>query len=309
MNEQLLEKWNTELEKLAQKKTLNKLEKQRKKELEEKLQSATTETKTSGVFANKQVIGFEVDKIILNPKQPRRLFDEKSISELAESIKVYGQLEPVVVADIAGKHYLVSGERRFRAVKYLGLKRIDGVINDSIRTQDDLYFYAIAENADRKDLNCGEVAVVIKTLKEEYNLTYEKISQLLNMSVTAVHRHYKISSLPPLLLDKVILNDINKPNVLEKIVELKDEKKREYYIDVLIVSDLSIADIRDGVIKSKENTKSTKQATYKTLQEGITYFKSKLELIENSSEDMSKREFNKLINEFIEEIKNLKKMK
>jgi ParB family chromosome partitioning protein len=309
MNQQLLTKWNNELEKLAQKKTLNKIDKQRKKELEEKLQSASAETKASGVFSNKQVIGFEVDKVILNPKQPRKLFDEKSISELAESIKVYGQLEPVVIADIAGKHYLVSGERRFRAVKYLGLKRIDGVINDSIRTQDDLYFYAIAENADRKDLNCGELAVIVKTLKEEYNLTYEKISQLLNMSITALHRHYKISSLPTPLLDKVILNDINKPNILEKIVELKDEKKQEYYIDTLINSDLSIADIRDVVVKPIKNTKPVREVAYKTLNEGISYFKNKLELIENSSEKMNKRDFNKLINEFIEEIKNLKKLK
>jgi len=312
MNEELLKKWNEELAALVAKKNQTKMDKIRIKEIEKKLQNKKDNiiNEAGGVFAQKQITVFNVNELTLNPKQPRKWFDERAIADLSESIKRYGQLEPIVVADIAGKKYLVSGERRLRAVKLLGQNRIDGVINDSIRTLDDLYLFAIAENADRENLNCGEVSQIVKNLREENNFTFEKIGQLLNISKTAVFRHYQISKLAPELLDIVILKNINKPNVLEEISKIDDIDEQKRYIELALTTEISLSDvIKRKLSRSKSVAKEKKPIRFTTIGEGVVHISNELLSLEKNIDNLSKRDFNNYINRLVSEIKEFKKLK
>ena len=104
-----------------------------------------------------------------NREQPRKFFDEESISDLAESIKMYGVIQPIVVTKKEGYYAIIAGERRWRAAKKAGLVDIPAIIrNDDDKKNKEI---ALIENMQREDLNAYEKASGIKALMEEYNMT------------------------------------------------------------------------------------------------------------------------------------------
>ena len=114
-----------------------------------------------------------VDDIDINPKQPRRYFDEESLNELASSIKTHDIIQPVTVSRMpSGRYRLVSGERRLRASKIAGLKDIPAYIRQTNDQQ--LLELALLENLQREDLNAMEVALSFKRMMEELDLRKNK---------------------------------------------------------------------------------------------------------------------------------------
>ena len=112
-----------------------------------------------------------------NREQPRKFFDEESISELSESIKMYGVIQPIVVSKKEGYYAIIAGERRWRAAKQAGLKEIPAIIrDDDDRKNKEI---SLIENMQREDLNAYEKAAGIKALMEEYNMTQEEIAKVL----------------------------------------------------------------------------------------------------------------------------------
>mgnify|MGYP003575626568 CR=1 FL=1 len=126
--------------------------------------------------ANNTISRIPIDQIEVNPKQPRRDFDEKALQELSESIKLHDIIQPITVIRLSPTQYqLISGERRWRASKMAGLKDIPAYI----RTADDqqLLEMALLENLQREDLNAIEIGLSYKQLMDECSLTQEQVAE------------------------------------------------------------------------------------------------------------------------------------
>ncbi len=136
----------------------------------------------------------DIDKIDVNPYQPRTTFDEEALNELAESIKRLGIIQPITVRSNEGKYQLISGERRLRAAKIAGMK----IIPAYIRTADDqgLLEMALVENIQREDLDSIEVAISYQRLIEECNLTQENLAERVGKKRATVGNYLRLLKLP-----------------------------------------------------------------------------------------------------------------
>ncbi len=135
-----------------------------------------------------------IHKIVANPDQPRRTFDQAALQELAASIKEFGVLQPILVTPYGDTYQIVAGERRFRASKLAGLTEIPVII----RTMTDQHQLEVSliENIQRRDLNAIETAVGYAKLRDQFNLTHEQIAQRVHKSVSAVTNTLRLLKLP-----------------------------------------------------------------------------------------------------------------
>ncbi len=158
---------------------------------------------------NLKIIEIPVEKISPNPFQPRLSFDDKSISTLAESIRQYGVLQPIVVTRKGDDFELVSGERRLRASKLAGLKTIPAIIRDFEHRDDEKFELAIIENLQREDLNPVDKAKAFKKLAEEFNLTHSQIASKLGKSREYISNSLRILSLPDDILEYIKKGEVS----------------------------------------------------------------------------------------------------
>jgi ParB family chromosome partitioning protein len=137
----------------------------------------------------------KIDLIEANPFQPRSNFDEEALQELADSIKELGVIQPITVRALEnGKYQLISGERRLRASKLVGLEKIPAYI----RNTDDqgMLEMALVENIQREDLNAIEVAISYQRLMDECNLTQDMLSQRVGKKRSTVANYTRLLNLP-----------------------------------------------------------------------------------------------------------------
>jgi ParB family chromosome partitioning protein len=125
-----------------------------------------------------------VDLIVPNPFQPRRTFSEETLRELADSIRISGVLQPILLRRADGKYQLVTGERRLRAAKLAGLETVPAVIRD-LGDREALEL-AVTENVMREDLNPIEVAHAYNSLQERFQLSHEEIADRIGINRTTV---------------------------------------------------------------------------------------------------------------------------
>lgn len=136
-----------------------------------------------------------LSKISADPDQPRRHFDEEALEDLAESIKIHGVLQPIVVIRKGKNFEIVAGERRFRASKLAGLKKIPAIIRE-LSDQNRLEL-SLIENLQRSDLNVLETATAYLKLREQFNMTAEQIGKRVGgRSSSAVLNTMRLLSLP-----------------------------------------------------------------------------------------------------------------
>ena len=166
---------------------------------EEVEQSTPSEVKKA---TSKEIDSVELDKILPNPTQPRKNFDEEGLKELASSIKVHGIIQPLVLNDNGdGTYLIIAGERRFRAAKIAGLKSVPVIIKNY--TDKQIKEISIIENLQREDLNPIEAARAIKQLMEEYKLTQEAVSERIGKSRSNIANTLRLLSLYPEVLDMI----------------------------------------------------------------------------------------------------------
>ena len=151
-----------------------------------------SEINTSGSSAISEI---DIDRIVPNPEQPRRFFDEQSIEELAVSIRELGVVQPLTlrVAD-DGNYQIIAGERRWRAARIAGLTGVPAyvrTVSDSEMTE-----MALIENIQREDLNAIEVALGFKKLIDTYHLTQERLSERLGKKRATIANHLRLLRLP-----------------------------------------------------------------------------------------------------------------
>lgn len=137
-----------------------------------------------------------VDQVEPNPKQPRRDFDEQTLKELADSIKLHDIVQPITVSKLpSGKYRLISGERRWRAAKMAGLKDIPAYLRHA--NDAELLELALLENLQREDLNAMEVALSYKRMMEELDYTQEQVAERMGKDRSTVANFIRLLKLPP----------------------------------------------------------------------------------------------------------------
>jgi ParB family transcriptional regulator, chromosome partitioning protein len=150
------------------------------------------EVKTEGSSSINEI---ELDKISVNPNQPRREFDEVALQELADSIREIGIIQPITLRKVNDTQYqIIAGERRYRASLKAGLKTIPAYI----RTADDenVMEMALIENIQREDLNAIEIALAYQHLIEQYELTQERLSERVGKKRTTIANYLRLLKLP-----------------------------------------------------------------------------------------------------------------
>jgi len=148
----------------------------------------------------------ELDKIVPNEYQPRKVFDDVKLKELAASIREQGVIQPVIVHRVAGGYELIAGERRWRASRHAGLKTIPALVKEA--TKRELLEMALIENIQREDLNPLEAAEAYKRLQDEFHLTQEDLAKRVGKERSTITNFLRI-----LGLSKEIKQDIAAGNL------------------------------------------------------------------------------------------------
>ena len=137
----------------------------------------------------------DIDMIVVNDKQPRKVFDEVALTELSNSIQVYGIITPLIVVEKGSQYMIIAGERRYRAAKRAGLRKVPVIIRDY--TQQEISEISLIDNLQREDLNAIEKALAIKGLIDEFNYTQEEVAGKLSKSRSAVTNTLRLLLLAP----------------------------------------------------------------------------------------------------------------
>jgi ParB family chromosome partitioning protein len=204
-----------------------------------------TEIKTpSGVVtANRDEI--DLNNISANPKQPRTVFDEDQLTELALSIKEVGLLQPPVVRAIGnGKYQLIMGERRFRAAKLAGLKSIPVIIRQT--TDDQLLREALIENIHRSQLNPLEEGAAYQQLLNDFSYTHDELAAKLSKSRPAITNTMRLLNLPPSVQRKVAAGVISAGHA-RALLSLTDEKEIENLANRIVAEGLTVRAVEEIV--------------------------------------------------------------
>ena len=152
--------------------------------------------------ASDDVKFLKISQVEPNPAQPRKNFDKEGLEELAESIKEYGIISPILVKkEQNGFHMIIAGERRWRAARMAGIKEIPVVIKDLDERESAKI--ALVENLQREDLNPAEEAVGYKTLMQEYELTQEDVAKSVSKSRSAVANALRLLSLDQEIIEMI----------------------------------------------------------------------------------------------------------
>ncbi|MBN9297267.1 MAG: ParB/RepB/Spo0J family partition protein [Filimonas sp.] len=137
-----------------------------------------------------------LDQIQINPKNPRKDFEEQALNELAASIKLHDIIQPLTVSKLAsGKYQLIAGERRFRASKIAGLKDVPAYIRQA--NDQELLELALLENLQREDLNAIEIGLSYKRMMDELSYTQEQVAERMGKERSTVTNYIRLLKLPP----------------------------------------------------------------------------------------------------------------
>ena len=214
-----------------------------------------TEIKTpSGVVtANRDEI--DLNNISANPKQPRTVFDEDQLTELALSIKEVGLLQPPVVRAIGnGKYQLIMGERRFRAAKLAGLKSIPVIIRQT--TDDQLLREALIENIHRSQLNPLEEGAAYQQLLNDFSYTHDELAVKLSKSRPAITNTMRLLNLPPSVQRKVAAGVISAGHA-RALLSLTDEKEIENLANRIVAEGLTVRAVEEIVATGGAKVKAS----------------------------------------------------
>jgi stage 0 sporulation protein J len=172
-----------------------------------------------------KLLNLKIDKIVTNSNQPRKYFDDGKMSELKDSIKNSGLLQPITVRKISnGKYEIVAGERRYRACRELGMESIP-VIEMNVGDARG-YELSVLENIQRENLNPIEEAESYLMLMEVYGYTQEKLSEKLGKTRSSVSNKMRILKLPASVKEMVKKGEISYGHA-RTLLSLSDEKKIE----------------------------------------------------------------------------------
>jgi len=222
-------------------------------------------------LGNSGVLEIEIDKIKPNPYQPRKEFKEESIIELANSIKKYGLLQPIILIKDKQEYILVAGERRLKAVKTLNRDKIKAIVVDY--SLNDLREYALIENIQREDLNPIEIATSLKNLIDQHNYTHEELANIISKSRSYVTNLLRILNLPNFVQNKIKDNKLSIGHA--KVLIGLDEKLLNQVVEEIEKKDLNVRETEKLIQKLKNPIKKEENIQINEINEKIVLIAKK----------------------------------
>lgn len=223
------------------------------------------------------IVELDIDSIEVNPFQPRTNFNEETLRELASSIKELGVIQPITVRKSGfNKYQLVSGERRFRASKLIGLATVPSYIR--IANDQESLEMALVENIQRQDLDPIEIALSYERLIEEIKLTQEQMSDRVGKKRSTISNYLRLLKLDPIIQTGMRDGFISMGHG-RAIITIEDQAVQLEVYENILSNKLSVRDTEELVrsLNNPENTKSTNKVGAKTnvpeyIQNGIKEF-------------------------------------
>ena len=200
-----------------------------------------------------------INKVEPNREQPRKVFDEDKLQELADSIKQFGVLEPLIVKDRKKYLEIVAGERRWRASKLAGLKEVPVIIKDL--TEQEIVEISLIENLQREDLNPIEEARAFKRLLEEFHLKQDDVADRVSKSRSAVTNSIRLLKLTDEVQQMIIDEKISTGHA-RSLIAVEDSKQQVELAERVFDEKLSVRDIEKIVKEIGKEKKEKKQKEY-----------------------------------------------
>ena len=214
----------------------------------------------------------KITKIEPNREQPRKHFDEEALNELAESIKHYGLISPILVQDKKDHYEIIAGERRWRAAKIAGLKEVPVIIREY--TEREIAEIALIENVQREDLNPIEEAMGFKRLIEEFDLKQEEVAECVSKSRSAITNSLRLLKLSEEVQKYLVDGELSMGHA-RALLAVEDSEKQTFLAKKIINEKLSVRDVEklvknlDKPVKEKPTPDTQLQAIYESYEEKI----------------------------------------
>lgn len=203
-------------------------------------------------FQADSIFWVEVEKIVPNPFQPRREFDESKLKELSESIRMYGILQPLTVTrrEIQGEdgsfrseYELIAGERRLRASKLAGLQIVPVIIRSGEQTEQEKLELAIIENLQREDLNAVDRALAFRQLADVFGLSHGQVAVKVGRSREYVSNSIRLLALPDYMLDALRTNDMSEGHARTLLMLNDRPEEQDVVFREILLKRLSVREV------------------------------------------------------------------
>lgn len=253
-------------------------------------QESLHEEKTTAASGSINFIG--IDLIEVNPFQPRTEFDREALSELSDSIKLQGLIQPITVRRLSERSYqLISGERRLRASKLAGLTEIPAYIRTANDQQ--MLEMALIENIQRENLNAIEVAISFQRMIDECDLKQEELGDRVSKNRSTVTNYLRLLKLPPSIQASIRDNEISMGHA-RALISVADIEKQLFIHQEIIKKGLSVRKVeelvrelqQDSKVVAKEVKKNPKSYQYKKIEDDLaTKFATRVKLSVSATKD------------------------
>ncbi len=204
--------------------------------------------------ALKGAIHVNINKVEPNRSQPRKDFDEESLQELAESIKQYGVIQPLVVQNRGDYYEIIAGERRWRAAKLAGLKQVPVLVKEL--TEQEMMEISLIENIQRENLNPIEEASAYKSLLQEFHLTQEDVAERVSKSRSAVTNSLRLLKLDERVQEMLVDRSINMGHA-RALLAVEDPEQQYELAQRVVEKHLSVREV-EKLVKSLTESTETK---------------------------------------------------
>lgn len=199
------------------------------------------------------VLEIDIKLIEMNPDQPRKVFNEEQIKGLAESIKENGLINPITLREKDGKFQIISGERRFRAFKFLERNKVPALVLKNIADSKMLEL-TLVENIQREDLNAIEIAKSYKKLIYDLNIKQEELANRVGKSRSAVSNSMRILDLSENIQNMILQGKLTEGHA-RAILSLPSEKERENFAKIIVEKNYSVRKC-ERIVKEKKESKN-----------------------------------------------------
>ena len=230
-------------------------------------ETVNTEDNAQGTYV-------KITKVEPNREQPRKNFDEDALQELADSIKQYGIVEPLIVQDRKTYYEIIAGERRWRAAKLAGLKEVPVIVRNY--TEQEIVEISLIENIQREDLNPIEEAQAYKRLLTEFNLKQDEVAERVSKSRTAVTNSMRLLKLCD-EVQQMIIDDMITTGHARALISIDDPEQQYTIAQKVFDEKLSVRDVEKLVknlnkpekVKKEPVTDKALEAVYQDLEEKL----------------------------------------
>ncbi len=236
----------------------------------------------------------ELSQIRSNPYQPRKVFDEEALNELADSIKVYGVVEPVILKKSVKGYEIVAGERRCKASKIAGLTTVPAIIKDF--TDEEMMEIALLENIQREDLNPVDTAISISNILQVKDMTQEEFSKKFGKSRSYITNLLGLLNLPK-SVQELVKNGKLSMSHARCLSKIDDEEKVINLANKIIKENLNVRDV-EKMLSKKDDKKVIKEKNEKfrmyedafsdTIGNKVRISNKKIEISYNSMQDLNR---------------------